>query len=113
MERERVKYGLRTSRIGKQGTQNKAGSGVTPCLIRLLMSTCSGQPSTGTYYKQLHYKKPQGKRGGEKKNKNAESVNTTSMDKKRMLFCVLHHPIDGKGKGKGKGYTAISASEGS
>ena len=25
--------------------------------------------------------------------KNADSVNTTSMDKERMLFYVLHHPM--------------------
>jgi len=27
---------------------------------------------------------------------NAGSVNTTNMDKERMLFCVLHHPMDAK-----------------
>jgi hypothetical protein len=28
------------------------------------------------------------------KKKNTDSVNTTSIDYKTMLFCVLHHPMD-------------------
>jgi hypothetical protein len=45
-----------------------------------------------------------------RKRNNADSANTTGMDQERMLFCVLHHPVNAEthnispGEQKRKGF---------